>query len=188
MVSRFAVHAWHAVMLHTDRIPMGLTVWEVSGERALVPVLHLLRLLISTLLLLLMLWAFHVLAPCLVSTCLIMHHCIGPRYVASSPTAPPFLKTSVVWLLISSLLLVLLPFLEVLWLCLSFLCLCRLLFLPFILGDRRWPAYITVLMTFCYLLRLHLRLVWLLRLHGVYCWSSLAHGRHLKLQCIQRSF
>ena len=37
-----------------------------------------------------------------------------------------------------------------------------------------------------FLLRLYLRLVWLLRLHGVYCWSSLAHGRRLKLQCINR--
>ena len=30
-------------------------------------------------------------------------------------------------------------------------------------------------------------LAWLLHLHGVYCWSSLAHGRHLKLQCIHCS-
>ena len=38
-----------------------------------------------------------------------------------------------------------------------------------------------------YLLRLYLRLVWLLRLHGVYCWTSLAHGRHFKLHCIHLS-
>ena len=34
---------------------------------------------------------------------------------------------------------------------------------------------------------LHLRVVWLLYLHCVNCWSSLANGRHLKLQCIHRS-
>ena len=54
-------------------------------------------------------------------------------------------------------------------------------------GGRRWPTHITVLVPSRYLLRLHLRLVWLLYLHGVYYWSSLAHGRHLKLQCIHCS-
>ena len=34
---------------------------------------------------------------------------------------------------------------------------------------------------------LHLRVVRLLYLHIVNRWSSLAHGRHLKLQCIHRS-
>ena len=33
--------------------------------------------------------------PCLVAAGLIIHHCIGDRYVASSPSASPFLKMSV---------------------------------------------------------------------------------------------
>ena len=87
--------------------------------------------------LLLPLWALHELAPCLVAACLIMHHCFGPRYVALYPAASPLLKTLLVWLLISSLMLVLFPLPGVLRLCLPLLCLCRLLCLPLIRGGAK---------------------------------------------------
>ena len=61
----------------------------------------------------LLLWALHALAPCLVAACLIIHHCIGARYVALSPAASPLLKTSAVWMLITSLLFILLPLLRI---------------------------------------------------------------------------
>ena len=97
------------------------------------------------------------------------------------------MKKLAVLLLIASLLLIVLSLLGVLRLCLPLLCLCRLLCLPLIWGGRRWPADISVMVTPRYLLRLHVRLMWLLRLHGVYFRDYLAHGRHLKLQCIYRS-
>ena len=150
----------------------------------MVPVLYLWLFLISALLLLMLFLALHALAPCLVAACLIMYHCIRARYVASSPAASPLLKMLVFGLLISSLLLVLLPLMGILRLCLTFLCWYCLVCLPLIRGGQRWPTHINVLVPSRYLLRLHLLLVCLLHLHGVYCWSSLAHGRHLKLQCI----
>ena len=153
----------------------------------MVPVLHLWWLLISALLLLMLLWVLHALAPYLVAAWLILHHCVGARYVAASPDASPLLKMSVVWLLISSLLLLLLPLLGVLRLCLPLLCWCRLGCLPFLRGGQWWSTHIPVLVLSHCLMSLHLRLVWLLHLYRVCCWSSLAHGRHLKLQCIRRS-
>ena len=154
--------------------------------------MYLLRLLVSSLLLLipallllLMLWVLHALAPCLVAACLIINHCIG-AHVSSSPAASPLLKTMTVCLLITSLLLISLPLLGVLRLCLPLLCLCRLLCLSLIWGGQRWPAYVNFIVTSRYLLRLYVRLLWWLHLHSVYCWASLAHGRHLKLQCIYR--
>ena len=112
-------------MLRTNRIPMGPTVREVGGEGELVSVFYLLWLLVSTLvllipalLLLLMLWGLYSLAPCLVAACMIIHHGIGPRYVAASPDASPLMKMLAVLLLIASLLLILLPLLGVLRLCL----------------------------------------------------------------------
>ena len=141
---------------------MEPTVQEVGGEGALVSVLYLLWLLVFTLMLLipalmllLLLWVLHSLAPCLVATCMIIHHGIGARYVDASPAASPLLKTLTVLLLITSLLLILLPLLGGLRLCLPLLCLCRLLCLPLILGGQRWPADITVMVTLHYLLRLH---------------------------------
>ena len=121
---------------------MGLTVREVGGEGALVSVLYLLRLLVSTLLLLipalllsLLLWALQSMTPFLVAACTIIHHGIGARYVAVSPAASPLLETSVFLLLITFLLLILLPLLGVLRMCLPLLWLCCLLCLPLIWGG-----------------------------------------------------
>ena len=58
-----------------------------------------LLLLIPALLLLLLLWALHFLAPCMVSARLVLNHYIG-AHAASASAVYPFLKTTSVLLLI----------------------------------------------------------------------------------------
>ena len=150
MVSRCAVHARHAVVLGTDRIPMGPTVREVGGERVLVPVLHpLWLLLISALrismLLLLLLRVLHVLSPCLVAAWLILYHFVGSCYIAAAPATSPLLETSVVGLLKCSMLLVLCPLLGIGLLCLPLLCWGRLGCLPLLQGGRWGSTHVPVL-------------------------------------------
>ena len=165
------------------------TIGLVGRERTLANVFYLWMMLVSSLLvlipallLLLLLWALHLLAPCLESAGLVFNHRIG-AHVASSSAAAPFLKTTSVLLMITSLLLVLLPLLGVLLLRLPLLWLCRFLCLPLIWGGRRWRACVIVIVP-SRLLRLYVRLVWWLHLHCVYCWASWAHGCHLYLQRI----
>ena len=166
----------------------------VGRERTLVSVLHLLRLLVSSLLLLipdlllllLLLWALHALSPCLVAACVIIIHCIG-AHVASSPAASLLLKTPTVWLLITSLLLILLPLLGVLLLCLPLLWLCRVLCLTLIRGGAK-----VALLYYCYCdIPLFVALVCALGVVAAYAYrlllGILAHGRHLKLKCIYLS-
>ena len=137
--------------------------------------------------LLLLLWALYALSPCLVTAWMILYRCVGSCYVAASPATSPFLKTSVVGLLELSLLLVLCPLLGVGIMCLTFLCRDRLGCLPLLQGGRWCSTRVPVLVLSYCLMCLYLHVVWLLNLHRVNRWSYLAHGRHLKLQCIHRS-
>ena len=95
-----------------------------------------LLLLIPALLLLLLFWALHSLAPCLVAARLVLNHCIE-SHVASSSATSPLLKMTSVLLLITSLLLTLLPSMGVLLMWLTLLWLCRLLCLPLIWGGPK---------------------------------------------------
>ena len=158
----------------------------------LVPVLHpLWLLLISALhismLLLLLLQAFHALAPCLLVAWLILYHCVGYCCISAAPDTSPLLKTTVVGLLKFSLLLVLCLLLGVGLLYLPLLCWGRLGCLPLLSGGCWGYTHVPVLVFSHGLIFLHLGVLWLLHLHRVNCWSTLAHGRHLELQRIHRS-
>ena len=123
LVALCTVHACNAVILCTNPIPMCSTIGVVGVERTLANVLYLwmilvpfLLVLIPSLLLLLLLWALHLLAPCLESACLILNNWIE-AHVSSYSAAPPLLKTTYIFLMITSLLLVLLPTIGRLSLC-----------------------------------------------------------------------
>ena len=141
-----------------------------------------------SMMLLLLLRAFHALAPCLLAARLILYHCVGSCNVDAAPATSPLLKTPVVGLIKFSLLLVLCPLLWVGLLCLPLLCWGRLGCLPLLLGGRWGSTHAHVLLLSHFLMCLHLRVLWLLNLHRVNLWSALSHRRHLKLQRIHRSF